>query len=248
MVNKELITAQALAEALDLSVETVWRYTRENKIPFVELGSKQYRYRLNDVIDALSGPKVQEQAVEYKIDPNRKYTYQDYLEIPEEPGYRYEILEGMLIREPSPNVPHQRVSRRIQRILEDYFWKADPEGEIFNAPLDVTFLDITVVQPDVFYISGEQKRIVKDARIDGSPALVIEVLSPSNSRKDRLQKFRIYQKVQVEHYWLINPEEKTLECFVLRDGVYVLAAAGIDEEVVEHPSFEGLSIPLKALW
>lgn len=248
VVNKELITAQALAEALALSVETVWRYTRENRIPFVELGNKHYRYRINDVINALSGLKVQEKAIEYKIEPNRRYTYQDYLELPEEPGYRYEILEGMLIREPSPNVSHQRVSRRIQRILEDYFWKADSEGEIFNAPLDVTLHDITVVQPDVFYVSGAQKQIVKDTRIDGSPILVIEVLSPSNIRKDRLQKFRIYQKVQIQHFWLINPEEKSLECFALRDGAYVLVAAGIDEDVVEHSYFEGLSIPLKALW
>lgn len=75
----------------------------------------------------------------------KKYTYEDYLELPDQPGYRFEVLEGVLIKEPSPNVMHQRVSRRLQRILEDYFWQADPEGEIFNAPLDVTFLQINVV-------------------------------------------------------------------------------------------------------
>lgn len=246
--DKELITAHVLAEALDLSVETVWRYTRENKIPYVELGSKQYRYKLADVISALTGPTVQEKAAGYKAEPTKRFTYQDYLELPEEPGYRFEILEGMLIKDPSPNVLHQRVSRRLQRILEDYFWEVDPAGEIFNAPLDVTFHDTTVVQPDVFYVSGEQKRIVKNARIDGPPTLIVEVLSPSSSRKDRLQKLRVYQKVQVQHYWLVNPEEKTLECFSLRDGSYSLVTAGMDEDVVEHPDFAGLSIALKALW
>ncbi|MCR4441312.1 MAG: Uma2 family endonuclease [Peptococcaceae bacterium] len=245
--DKELITAQVLAEALDLSVETIWRYTRENKIPYIELGSKQYRYKLADVISALTG-SVKEKTAVYKSEPPKRFTYQDYLELPEEPGYRFEILEGMLIREPSPNVMHQRVSRRLQRILEDYFWEHDPEGEIFGAPLDVTFHDITVVQPDLFYVSGEQKRIVKDTRIDGPPALVVEVLSTSSSRKDRLQKLRIYQRVQVQHYWLVNPDEKTLECFSLRDGAYTLVAAGMDEDVVEHPDFKGLSIALKALW
>ena len=48
--EKELITAQALAKALDLSVETIWRYTRENKIPYIELGKRQYRYKLDEVI------------------------------------------------------------------------------------------------------------------------------------------------------------------------------------------------------
>ena len=65
-INKELITAQVLAEALDLSVETIWRYTRENKIPFIELGSRQYRYNLDDVIKALSGSTIQEMPLRMK--------------------------------------------------------------------------------------------------------------------------------------------------------------------------------------
>ena len=73
-------------------------------------------------------------------------------------------------------------------------------------------------------------------------------MSPSTSRKDRLKKMRIYRKAQVQHYWLVNPEEKTIECFLLHDGGYALVAAGMDEEVVNHPSFSDLSIDLKALW
>jgi Uma2 family endonuclease len=145
-------------------------------------------------------------------------------------------------------VAHQRVVRRFLRTLEDFFSQYDPEGEIFIAPLDVTFEDISVVQPDLFYVSGEQKQIVKDTRIDGAPALVIEVISPSSSRKDRMQKLRIYQRARVQHYWLINPEEKTIECFALREGSYFLAATGMDEDVVEYASFPGLSMDLKALW
>ncbi len=246
--RKELITAQTLAEALDLSVETIWRYTRENKIPYVELGRKQYRYKLDQVIGALSGAAVREKETGYSADLEKRYTYQDYLEMPEEPGYRVEILEGILVKEPPPNVVHQRVSRRLQRILEDYFWKSDPEGEIFDAPLDVTFQDITVVQPDLLYISGKQKQIVKDARIDGPPALVVEILSPSSTRKDRLQKMQIYQKAHVHHYWLVDPVEKTLECFALREGLYTLVATGMEDEVVVYPNFEGLSVDLSVLW
>lgn len=249
MSEKELITAQALADALDLSVETIWRYTREKKIPFVELGSKQYRYRLDDVIKALSAPRVKEKEARYdEINPARKYTYHDYLELPEKPGYRYEILDGMLIREPSPNVIHQRVSRRLQRLLEEYFWQTDPGGEVFDAPLDVTFGDVTVVQPDIFYVSAQQKSIIEENRIDGPPALIVEIVSPSTRRKDRLQKMDIYRRAGVEHYWLVNPDEKTLECFWLKDGLYSLVAGGMDDDTVEHPAFSGLKIPLGTLW
>lgn len=114
--------------------------------------------------------------------------------------------------------------------------------------MDVTLLEYNVVQPDLFYISGEQKMIVKDTRIDGAPALVVEVISPSSGRKDRLQKMRIYQKAEVQHYWLLDPQEKTLECFAWRDGVYAVVTSGMDEDAVEHPNFPGLSIALKSLW
>lgn len=89
---------------------------------------------------------------------------------------------------------------------------------------------------------------MKEARIDGQPALVVEIMSPSSARKDRLQKMRIYQKAQVQHYWLLDPQEKTLECFAWRDGVYALVASGMDEDIMEHPNFAGLSIALKSLW
>lgn len=246
--DKDLITAQSLAEALNLSVETIWRYTREKRIPFVELGRRQYRYNLEEVVRTLDGGEVHEQPARYETRPAKKLTYQDYLEIPDEPGYRFEILNGILVKEPSPNVTHQRVSRRLQRLLEDYFMEADPQGEVFDAPLDVTFQDISVVQPDIFYISGLQQSIVKDTRIDGPPTLVVEVLSPSNSRKDRLQKLQIYQEAGVQHYWIVNPQENTLECFALQNGLYTLAAAGMDHDVVEPPAFQGLSVALKSLW
>ena len=241
--NKELITAQALAEALNFSVETIWRYTRENRIPYVELGNRQYRYNLADVMRRLTG-SVQETKSSYPSKDTKEYTYQDYLEMPEEPGYSFEILDGVLIKEPAPNVPHQRASRRLQRILEDYFWGKDPEGEVFNSPLDITFGDRTVVQPDLLYVSGTQKDIVHHTRIDGPPTLVVEIMSPSTGRKDRLLKMGIYQRAGVKHYWLVSPEDKTMECFALKDGVYALVASGMDDDRVEPPDFSGLVMDL----
>lgn len=245
--NKGLLTAQALAEALNLSVETIWRYTREKRIPYVELGTRQYRYKLTDVMEMLTG-SVQETKTSYKSKDSRSYTYQDYLEMPEEPGYSFEILDGVLVKEPAPNVPHQRVSRRLQRILEDYFWEVDPEGEVFDAPLDITFGDRTVVQPDLLYVSGTQKDIVQYTRIDGPPTLVVEIISPSTGRKDRLLKMGIYQRAGVKHYWLVSPEDRSMECFALRDGVYALVASGMDEERVEHPDFSDLVMDLAMIF
>ena len=246
--GKELLTAQALAEALNLSVETIWKYTREGRIPFVELGARQYRYRLGEVVEALSGTAVREKESDYKGEDKKKLTYRDYLELPEEPGYRIEILDGILVKEPSPSVMHQRVSRRLQRLLEDYFWEADPGGEIFNAPLDTTFGEETVVQPDLLYLSGEQQEQIKETRIDGPPLLAVEVISPASGRRDRVRKMQIYQKAGVRHYWLADPAERTLECFSLQGGLYALAASGMDDDLLRHPEFEGLAVDLSILW
>ncbi|HHW75298.1 MAG TPA: helix-turn-helix domain-containing protein [Firmicutes bacterium] len=249
MVKKSgLVTAHDLARELGLSVETIWRYTRQKAIPFIELGPRQYRYRLEEVLAALAGGKVREEESGFEEEPEKKYTYQDYLKMPEEPGYRFEIIEGMLIREPSPNVMHQRVSRRLMRILEDYFWETDSRGEVFGAPLDTTFGDMTVVQPDLFYVSAEQEDIIKETRIDGAPTLVVEIISPSSRRKDRLQKMQLYQKAAVKHYWIVDPEEKTLECFALQGSLYSLVACGMERDMVEHPNFKGLSLDLSRLW
>lgn len=180
--------------------------------------------------------------------PGKTLTYDDYLEMTEEPGYRLEILEGVLVKEPSPSVLHQRVSRRLLRLLEDYFGDTDPRGEVFGAPLDTTLSNITVVQPDLLFISGKQRDIEKETRIDGSPELVVEIISPTSRRKDRVQKMQIYQKAGIRHYWLVDPEEKTLECFGLRDGIYALLAVGLENDRVNHSEFAGLEINLAALW
>lgn len=232
MVEGGLVTAQALAKELNLSVETIWRYTRQQKIPSIDLGSRQYRYRLPEVLRALSG----------------KMTYEDYVALPDEPGYRIEILDGLLVKDPSPNVLHQRVSRRLQRVLEDYFRVTDPEGEVFNAPLDLTLGKHTVVQPDLFYVAGSQKELVQHARVDGVPTLAVEILSPSSGRKDRLQKLRIYQSAGLPHYWIVDPDHRTVECFCLSHGSYALVATGMEDEELEPPAFSGLRLVLATLW
>lgn len=249
VTDNSLITAKELADELNLSVDTIWRYTREKKIPFVELSGKQYRYNLKLVISSLSTPSmVKEQEAEYTLNNNGRYTYKDYLKMPNEPGVKLEILEGFLVKEPAPNIIHQSIVGKLYLILNEYFETYDPEGYVFLSPLDVTLGDISVVQPDLIFISGEKNELIEKNRIDGPPTIAVEVISPSSRRKDRLQKLQIYQREGVEHYFIVSPEDKTLECYQLRDGNYVLVAAGMDGDMVRHPIYAGLDISLLPLW
>ncbi len=253
MSEPRLITAQELADMLKLSVETIWRYTRNSKIPYVQLSNRQYRYDSEKVLRHLgmesseqSTVVVREARPEYMTD--KVYTYEDYLRLPNEECYHYEILDGMLVKEPAPYVHHQRVSRRLQRLLEDYLALRDPAGEVFNAPIDVTLSDTNVIQPDLVYIPGENREIVEEARINGTPYLVVEILSRWTRSKDRLRKRNIYEKMGIPHYWIIDPNDETIEAYALQNGLYVLRSSGLDVGEFVHPGFPGFSVDLMVLW
>ncbi len=244
--ENELITAQELADSLSLSVDTIWRYTREKRIPYVEIGNRQYRYNKQNVLIALSEvtfSTLKEQSSPYQ--GKKKLTYEDYARLPEEPGFRHEVIDGVLMREPSPSFHHQRVTRRLQRILEDYFDEVDPKGEVFNAPLDLTLAMHNVVQPDLFYLPGD--RPAQYNPIDIVPELVVEVLSPSTSRKDRVLKLNHYQSSGVLHYWILDPEDCFIEAYELRDEHYVSIVRS-DKGSLSHPGFPGLSFDIEMLF
>lgn len=236
-----LITAQELADSLSLSVDTIWRYTREKRIPYVEIGKKQYRYNKQNVLKALSMAK--EGSAPYQ--DKKRLTYADYARLPEEPGFRYEIIDGVLLRDPSPSFHHQRVSRRLQRIIEDYINKVDPLGEVFNAPLDLSLAEHTVVQPDLLYLPGS--RPAQNDPIDVVPELVVEVISPSTGKKDRVLKLNHYQASGILHYWIVDPEESFIEAYELRDGHYVSIARS-HTGTFSHPGFPGLSFVIEVLF
>jgi excisionase family DNA binding protein len=245
---KKLLTAPELAEILSLSVDTVWRYTRQKKIPVVELGEKQYRYEKDAVLAALAIGDLSVREEHPVYSKKDGYTYEDYLQIPEEAGYRFEILEGALVKEPSPSMHHQRVSRELGYQLFTFFGDFDPEGEFFFAPLDVTLTTSNVLQPDLLFVSGARKEIMREERIDGPCDLVVEIMSPTSRRKDRLQKMEIYRKAGIPHFWLVDPEENTLEAFMLKDGYYTLVAAGGPGDKLAHSEFPGLDLNLDKIF
>ncbi len=188
----------------------------------------------------------EEEPLYYSSD--KVYTYSDYLELPDEECYYYEILDGCLIREPAPTKLHQRVSRRIQRILEDYFWQRDPNAEVFDSPIDLILSDTNVVQPDLVY-APEDSDDVDPHGITVIPHLVVEVISPSTGRKDRFEKLGVYSRARVPHYWIVDPRQQTLEAFRLaKPGEYHLCSNAEGTEVFTHPDFPGLAIQLDVLW
>lgn len=174
----------------------------------------------------------------------RKLDYSDYVATPDD-GKRYEIVQGDLYVTPSPSPMHQRVSRRLQRQLEGYF-HSRPIGEVFNAPIDLILTHHDILVPDLLVVSDP--KLISKRGIEGPPVLIVEILSPATRKHDRGMKARRYAELGVEHYWIVDPESRRVECHRLTDGAFRSVAEAEGNTTVAHPDWDGLEVDLTALW
>jgi Uma2 family endonuclease len=175
----------------------------------------------------------------------KRYTYEDYLKTPEDE--RYELIEGELLMTPSPAPRHQRISRKIEFILEKFVTENNL-GEVFYAPMDVYLDDESVVQPDILFISRDRLNIIGEKNIQGAPDLVIEIISESSAYRDMVRKKKLYAKYGVKEYWIVIPEEGSIEIYALADNKYNLHKAYNKDETLESPYLKELSIRLSGIF
>lgn len=176
---------------------------------------------------------------------DRIWTYEDYLKLPDD-GKRYEIIDGVLYVAPSPRTAHQVLVGSLHIALAQL--QATGQGLALVAPLDVRMPGTDPVQPDLMFIGTEQSAIIKPKCIQGVPKLLIELLSPSTARLDRVVKLNKYATCGVPHYWIGDPSQRTLELFRLENNAYVIQAALGPGDRFEHPDFSGLVLDIDALF
>jgi Uma2 family endonuclease len=174
----------------------------------------------------------------------RKLDYSDLLATPDD-GKRYELVRGDLFVNPSPSPVHQRISRRLQRQLEDYFHERSI-GEVFNAPVDLILTVQDVFVPDLLVVADPGR--ISNRGIESPPLLVVEILSPSTRKVDRGVKSRRYAELGIQHYWIVDPERKRVECHRLVAGAFRLIVEGEGGAKLVHPDWNELSVDLAALW
>jgi Uma2 family endonuclease len=174
-----------------------------------------------------------------------KFTYQDYLHLPED--RRYEIIEGELFMVPAPELYHQDISRNLEFILWEFVKKREL-GKIYYAPTDVVLSPEDVVQPDILFIEKGRLGIVKEKNIQGAPDLIIEILSPSLRYRDRVHKKKLYQRHGVKEYWIVDPVKKQIEQMCLEESGYrTLGVYGL-EDLLESPTLKGIKVKLKEVF
>lgn len=195
--------------------------------------------------------KVEEPVVEYsRLDLNGIYTYWDYLKWQFEE--RVELIRGKIFKmSPAPSSNHQGINMNLSRLVANVFW--DKACRAYHAPFDVRLpipsakKDSTVVQPDLCIICDLEKMADKHG-CNGAPDLVMEILSPGNSKHDVSTKFELYQESGVKEYWLIFPSERLVSIYKLENGRYVGLPPSSEGMVAQSVLFPDLRIDVSDIF
>jgi len=157
-------------------------------------------------------------------------------------GNRYELIEGELFVSRAPRLEHQIVVGNAFSNIRTFLDK-HPLGFVVYGP-GVIFSQFSGVIPDLVFISNEQRgEIASGDKITGAPALVIEILSPGadNARRDRIAKRQLYAKYGVKEYWIVDPENRAIEVYVLVGEMLNLSAVYTDQDEIASSVLPGFS-------
>lgn len=186
------------------------------------------------------------------IDLNKLYNYADYYSWKFKE--RVELIKGRVFKmSPSPNRRHQEIS--VELTFQMYSFFKGHACKIYEAPFDVR-LPIknrtsdqteTVVQPDLCVVCDLDK--LDDRGCFGAPDLIVEILSPGNSKKEMKNKYEVYEEAGVKEYWILNPLEKNALIYTLNDqGKFIGQKPVIEDEPLVSYTFPKLKVDLKEVF
>jgi len=164
-------------------------------------------------------------------------------------GNRYELIEGELFVSRAARLPHQLVLANLQFALASYL-KQNPIGRVVPGP-GAVFSDYDAVIPDLVFVRNESwDRIVADGRFVKAPDLVIEILSPGkvNHERDFLVKRQLYSRYEVEEYWIVDPENRTIEIYRQLEQSLARVSVARDDETLKSAVLPGLELEVRTLF
>jgi len=179
-----------------------------------------------------------------------RLTYDDFVLIPDD-GMRHEIIDGIHFVTASPNIRHQRLLGRLYFAIESAVRARPGTGQVFLAPFDVVLSRWDVVEPDLLFVAHDQSEILTAANVQGAPALVVEIASPSTRSRDEHVKLRLFERCGVREYWIVDPDADMIRVHRrVVDGT-LSDASTVDssgEAAVTTPLVPNLSLPLTELF
>jgi Uma2 family endonuclease len=176
-----------------------------------------------------------------------KMTCGQFLQMGEEPaGVRLELIGGKLAATGGLDFGLSFTITQLTQMLGRQI-AANDIGALFG-DVDTIFGEYDVRRPDLIYFAKNRLHLVGEKAMEGPPDLCVEIISPSSSAIDRKQKFKQYEKGKVAHYWIVEPNVKTIEGYKLVRGKYQLSGRGSGDQIVRLQPFANLDIALGPLW
>lgn len=149
-------------------------------------------------------------------------------------GTLVQLIQNEIIMSPAPSFYHQQILSDIQHELTTYV-KKNKLGIIVASPVDVWLNNKNVYQPDLVFISSVQRHLIKADGFHAAPELIVEILSPSTAKYDLEEKKDVYEQYGVKEYIIINPADKTVTVYELKNGefeVYFTGVAKIESKLL----------------
>ena len=174
----------------------------------------------------------------------RRLTYDDFVRIPDD-GMRHEIIDGVHYVTPSPVLGHQQLLGRLHGAIFSFLEQSPEVGQVFVAPLDTVFSPWDVVEPDLVFVASDQLDILTEPNIQGAPALVVEILSPSTRARDNGIKRQLFDRGGVREYWLVDPQGQEITIYRRSaDGGFpkVAQLSAADDATVVTPLLPGFAL------
>ena len=174
---------------------------------------------------------------------NKQYTWSDYRQLPDDE--RWEIIGGeMFDMSPAPTTRHQSIAVELSRQMGNFFFRKPCKP--FIAPTDLKLSDEDVVQPDLMVVCDKDQ--IKESHVEGAPALVVEILSPSTQSHDRKRKMVLYARAGVKEVWLVSPLPPGIEVFLLDGATYRFMGMYQLADEFKSPGFDGMELDLEAIF
>ena len=177
--------------------------------------------------------------------PQGEWTEEDYFALPGT-NRIVELSEGRIIMPPHPTRSHQRALEELFVRLRAFILEKEL-GEVHIAPLPVRLWPGKIREPDIFFLSKEHANRAGE-KVYGVPDLVVEILSPGTEREDQERKYLEYAKAGIREYWIVDPEGKSIEVYILYEGVYKLEGRHKSGQVARSKLLSGFELEVSEVF
>lgn len=171
-------------------------------------------------------------------DPDRRYTWLEVRTFDDE--QRWELIDGHPYAMSSPLTAHQLVLVRLTATLFPVF--SGKPCQLLVAPMDLKLSEQDLVQPDLLVVCDPTQ--LHRTHVEGPPRLIIEILSESTLRHDRVRKLNLYARGGVGEYWMITPHPALVEVLHNDGAGFRVAAVCTERDRLRSVVFPHLSLDL----